>query len=372
MYFLAIETSCDETSLAVLEYSGKPIENTSFIASLSSCRTLSSIIASQADIFAKYGGVIPEISARNHASQIFELFALLMVQLEQEHGISQDTLLASLEAIFVTTTPGLASALRVGHEFAKVIAAFSPSKPLVIPTDHLRGHIASCFVNPRYFENINPFPHLHLLVSGGNTQILHFDNWSESQIVAQTQDDAAGECLDKGGRMLGIPYPAGPKIGKIAGARTDNPLDLPISMKSSEHLNFSYSGLKTAMRNQVAKCGVAGVVYEQQLTQDELHTLYAAAGNPVGLTPKLAWVQSAAISLQTVVVSQLINQFKKQLIRYPNISSIGLSGGVSANIVLRTRFERLHEHVFICEQKLSGDNAEMIGLAGIADRFISN
>jgi N6-L-threonylcarbamoyladenine synthase len=371
MYFLAIETSCDETSLAVLEYGGEHIQGSSFVAALSSCTVLSHIIASQAELFAKYGGVIPEISARNHASQIFELFELLSTDLEREHQITKQQLLASLEAIFVTTEPGLASALRVGHEFARVISAFASSRPQVVPTNHLRGHIASCFVNPRYFENINPFPHLHLLVSGGNTQILRFDTWVDSQVVAQTQDDAAGECLDKGGRMLGIPYPAGPKIGKIAGARSDNPLDLPISMKSSAEVNFSYSGLKTAMRNKVQKCGVDGIVYEQQLTQAELEILYAAAGNPTDLSPKLMWIQSAAISLQMVVVSQLINQFKKQMAQNPVLNSIGLSGGVSANALLRSQFERLHEHVFICEARLSGDNAVMIGLAGVADRFTS-
>lgn len=366
MYFFAIETSCDETSIALLEYGGEQILPENFLQKINSVKIISHIISSQAELFAKYGGVIPEISARNHADQIYELFELVMQEAEVKTNLSTDEIFKNTQKIYVTKTPGLMSALRVGIEFAKVLGAKINSE--VVMVNHLFGHIASSFYHPEKnatTQNIQkPFPHLHLLVSGGNTQILLIKNWQDFQILAQTLDDAAGECLDKTGRMLGIPYPAGPKIGKMAGDIFENFMNLPIGMNKSGQKDLSYSGLKTAVRYLVQGCKIEGVEYEKTLKTEELENLYSDQE----LNDKLNFVKKTAISIQTVVIEQLLRQFKKQ-IKVNNVASIGLSGGVSANEMLKKHFQKLHKNTFLTEKNFSGDNAVMIGLVGVLTDF---
>lgn len=369
MFVLAIETSCDETSLAILEQQSSLSD--SFYDQVNSWKVVSSIISSQADQFANYGGVIPEISARNHAEQIFELFELVIAEVGSKTRFAREDILSKMTAIAVTTKPGLASALKVGVEFAKVIKYFLENlyhkKVDLRLVNHLHGHVISAFYQQLLNDTSDTdiFPHLHLLVSGGNTQIILIESpqdFLHMKIVGQTLDDAAGECIDKMGRMLGVDYPAGPKIGKIVGTAYLNPLDLPVSMIRSESPDFSYSGLKTAMRYKIQAQKIPGLKYEQRLSTGELETLYRGQN----LNPKLQFTRDALESAQTVVVRQLINQFKKAIKKY-NPKSIGLSGGVSANLLLRQEFSNLHTNVLIAPRELTGDNAIMIGLAGMID-----
>jgi N6-L-threonylcarbamoyladenine synthase len=364
MYILAIETSCDETSIALLKKSESKDQN--FLEYLNSYKVVSSIIASQAHHM--YGGVIPEISARHHAEQIFELFDLVIQKAMTEEQITKNELLKSILQIAVTTEPGLVSALRVGQEFAKVIAYHIAKLGGIVsvhPTNHLRGHIISCFFeNSERWNDAELFPHLHLLVSGGNTQLLLLTSPTEFTIVGQKIDDAAGECLDKIGRMVGLNYPAGATIGAIAKDNLENRINLPFGLKGRDGFNFSYSGLKTAVRYYIRDHAESGIVYEQPLTQAELEQLKIGTE----LSQKLRAIQDILVSTQTVVIEQLIRQTRRA-IKETKPKSIGLSGGVSASRPLRTQFTTLHEQYFVAPLPLTGDNAIMIGLAHLASQY---
>jgi N6-L-threonylcarbamoyladenine synthase len=392
MKVLSIESSCDETSLAILENTSD--ESDSFVQNLNNWRVLSSVVSSQVKTHAKYGGVVPEIGARMHASQIHFLFEFLLKNLSSPEPIvtvspedftafsfntkDYQNIYSQIEMIFVTTEPGLTSALKVGMEFAKTLTFFiektQSKKVPIIPINHLNGHVYSSFYHREtHFNSVNNsiemmqdsavFPHLHLLVSGGNTQFLVLKNPYETEIIGQTLDDAAGECLDKIGRMLGFGYPGGVGIAKTAGIVEENFMNLPIGMKQSKEIAVSYSGLKTACRLRLEQMGF---VLEKPLSMEELQFLYS--GN-VGDSKKLQMIQQFAISAQHVVVEQLIQKTKKAISQIHPVS-LGLSGGVSANQLLRKRFrEQGIEHVFIPQMFLTGDNAIMIGLAGIADKI---
>lgn len=364
-YFIAIETSCDETSLAIGSF---PTSRNNFLEYLNSTVVHASIIASQAKLFERYGGVIPEVSARHHAEQIFELFDLVLTQAMQKTQLPRDELLKSVSNIYVTTQPGLASALRVGSEFAKVLAYHIEAQKgsaHINPINHLYGHIMSAFFEQQEQRKDDElFPHLHLLVSGGNTQLLLMRSPHDFTIIGQRLDDAAGECLDKIGRMVGLPYPAGATMGAIAGEQFLNPIHLPIGMSGHEEINFSYSGLKTAVRYFIRDNEQSGLVYEQPLTSSEIEQL--KSGN--NLNTRLQLIRDILISTQTVVITQLMNQTKKALAQH-SPRSLGLSGGVSASKALRSRIMNLHTNFFLAPLALTGDNAVMIGLAGIAQEY---
>ena len=224
----------------------------------------------------------------------------------------------------------------------------------------------------------NVFPHLHLLVSGGNSQLILLRNPFEFQIVGQTLDDAAGECFDKTARMFGLSYPGGVSLARIAGLNDTNYLDFPVSMKRSPELNFSFSGLKTAVRYFVQKNELLN--YEEKLTEVELHELLnydlktlttpKPSVSPLQkgyLQPnqKLILIKKLSISIQSVIVEQLIDKLKKAIKEF-GPKSVGLSGGVSANRLLRQKIQEVsgNKSVFIPDLSLTGDNAVMIGLAG--------
>lgn len=366
-YILSIESSCDETSLALLKKNPNHKEK-NFLDFLNSHEVVSSIIASQAAFFAQYGGVIPEISARQHAEQIFSLFQLILNEASTKESLESNQLLANISEIYITTEPGLVSALKVGYEFGKVIA--SQVKKLggnvkVIPINHLKGHIISSFyqTEERWGDD-EIFPHLHLLVSGGNTQLLLMKSPSDITIVGQTLDDAAGECLDKIGRMVGLDYPAGAVIGSIVGERSENPLRLPVGMKGKEGFDFSYSGMKTAVKYYIRDHAESGVVYEEKLTGSEVDHLRTG----LNLTPKLKTIDNILVSTQTAVLEQLILQTKKT-IKETQPRSLGLSGGVSASKQLRKLFNTLHPNCFFAPISLTGDNAIMIALAGVSQNY---
>ena len=206
------------------------------------------------------------------------------------------------------------------------------------------------------------FPHLHLLVSGGNTQILWLTDPDHWTIVGRTVDDAAGECFDKIGRMVGLPYPGGVWLSQIAGTQEANLLDFPLSMKQTESLDLSYSGLKTAVRYFLQKTKVPGFRMEQALTKLELETLKLPLEEIS--EPKLQLIKQVCVSAQTVIVEQLVRQFGRAIVHWQP-KSVGLSGGVSANPLLRSKLQSLNPtNTLIANPKLTGDNAIMIGLAG--------
>ncbi|MEI6728245.1 MAG: tRNA (adenosine(37)-N6)-threonylcarbamoyltransferase complex transferase subunit TsaD [bacterium] len=373
MYFLAIESSCDETSLALLEGNDRPKEFNSFIDYIDNFKVISSVISSQISTHVIYGGVVPEVGAREHAQNINLLFDKLFAQITDPKGSLQatkDIYLSSLNAIFVTNEPGLISALRVGMEFAKSLSFFIGQKYQTLPevkfVNHLRGHLFSSFYHQHLFENQNSavFPHLHLLVSGGNTQLFLLDENLEQKLIGQTLDDAAGECLDKVGRMLGLPYPGGVWLSKIAKKSQENACNFPVSMAQNGNFDFSYSGLKTAVRYFLQAQNISNWKIEQKLEATEIELLIE--GDLTKLNLKLKLIYKVAVSAQTVVVQQLTNKVKNGIKKF-SPKSIGLSGGVSANLLLRSKLEALDVvNVLLPEKQLTGDNAVMIALAGLS------
>jgi N6-L-threonylcarbamoyladenine synthase len=371
VYYLAIETSCDETSLAVLQSNlADKARQENFYDYLNSFSVPSWIVSSQIEVHKQYGGVVPEIGARQHSQQIHSIFKRLLEQLypSRDFPSSLDNFCKNLAGIFVTNNPGLKSALRVGMEFAKTIQFYADQKtgspPFLNFVNHLDGHLHSCFFHPKNlntFTNEKIFPHLHLLVSGGNSQILFLENPKRSRIIGSTLDDAAGECMDKIGRMLGLPYPGGVWLSKIAKNDQNNYQNLTVGMSSNDKIAYSFSGLKTAIRTRLEKIDPKIFVIENPLTKEELDTLL----EPKNLNPKLELIYKTCVSVQFVVVQQLINKMKLALDKYQP-KSLGLSGGVSANKLLQYKLGSLSNlPVFMPEPELTGDNATMIGLAGL-------
>jgi N6-L-threonylcarbamoyladenine synthase len=306
---LALETSCDDTCAAVLDGS----------------RVRSSVVSSQAAIHAGFGGIVPEVASRHH----LELVNPVVEAALAEAGCS----LEEIEAIAVTTHPGLIGALLVGVSSAKGIAA-ATGKPL-IPVDHLHGHVASAFLEP---DPLEP-PFLALIASGGHTLLAAVSDRSSYEIVGQTLDDAAGEALDKGARLLGLGYPGGPAIQRAAVGGDPEAFAFPVAMSRRPGLDFSFSGLKTAL-------------------------VYAARDlGPEALESRRA---DLAASYQAAVVSQLVAKAGRALAD-GDWDALALGGGVAANSLLR---ERLGE---LCEERgvrlkpvppeLCTDNAAMIGAA---------
>jgi N6-L-threonylcarbamoyladenine synthase len=379
MLILGIESSCDETSLALLEgdYSGE------FLESLNGFKVVSSVISSQVDTHIKFGGVVPEIGARLHAQQIHFLFELLCQNYldkvsETVWNIETDELRVPLESkleilgkidrICVTTEPGLVSALRVGQEFAKTVRFFIGQKfgkmVEIENINHLSGHVISSFFGDMILPDSEVFPHVHLIVSGGNSQLLLIQSPNEGQIVGRTLDDAAGECLDKIGRMLGFPYPGGLNLAKVAGLDAENYADFSVGMLKNDGLDYSFSGLKTAVRLYLLN---RNFELEKALTDEEIGELRNKS--VAELSGKLKFIKETAISAQYVVVKQLTNKLNKAIYEFgPN--SIGFSGGVSANKLLREEIQNLvNLPVFKPKLELTGDNAIMIVLAGIAKKY---
>jgi glycoprotease/Kae1 family metallohydrolase len=447
MFYLAIESSCDETSLAILQVE-EPLRfhDKNFYTKINQIQIISSIISSQIETHALYGGVVPEVGARLHAEQIHGLFQVALSQALDKLQIDQITFYRQLETIFVTSEPGLMSALRVGIEFAKslqfyISKQFDQQVKLEF-VNHLQGHVASCFyevksiqtnsfgekpkmgklpldkelaaqadwgLNSDATQNDNKnhtaqngdtvvaatnnsntshsgtgsfapfkmtsyldssiFPHLHLMISGGNTQIRLLSSWTDWQIVGQTIDDAAGECFDKAARMVGISYPGGATLSRIAGEQSANPLGLPIAMVQSKDLNISLSGLKTAVRYKIQKAGIANLVLDQHLTKVELELLKNQ--RELNDNPKLQFIKQICISTQFAIVEQIKRKVDLAVKQYQP-QSIGISGGVSANQVLINQIQELKSvqslqipKIFSPDSSLTGDNAVMIGLAGL-------
>ncbi len=324
MRILAIETSCDETSIAV-------VSRTDGLFTIDK-----NITSSQAKIHAQYGGVVPEVAAREHASWIFPLL--------KEVGVAHDG--KEIDAIGVTAGPGLVPALRVGVEMAKTLA-WAWHKPLVA-VNHLEGHIYSVWLTSHRTtfppHHLPTFPALCLLVSGGHTELILMRDHSQYELLGMTRDDAAGEAFDKVAKLLGLPYPGGPQISKAALEGDATAIDFPRPMIDSGDFDFSFAGLKTAVR-----------VYVE--------------GGKVERWKGVSKADVAA-SFQQAVVDTLVAKTLKA-VEATNPASVILSGGVSANRLLRdTLKSRLDQQdssitFHAPDLSLTGDNAAMIGAAGL-------
>lgn len=302
---LAIETSCDETSAAVIE-NGVTI--------------LSNVIASQVDLHAQYGGVFPEVASRRH----IEVIHPVITQAMNEAHLGFD----DLDCIAVTQGPGLVGSLLVGVNMAKGLA-LGRNKPL-LGINHIEGHIYSLWLS-RQAEEIE-FPLLTLVVSGGHTELYLMTDHGQYQHLGGTLDDAAGEAFDKVGRVLGLPFPGGPAIDKAA--REGNPAAFQFPRAVMEEgYQFSFSGLKTAVLRQSQK-------YQGHLPLNDI-----------------------AASFQAAVVDVLVEKTGRAAAEY-GVTAVHLAGGVSANSALRQAMrERLDTPVWYPPLILCTDNAAMIGAA---------
>lgn len=310
MIILSIESSCDETSVAVCQ--GREV--------------LSNIVATQIEEHKKYGGVVPEIASRRHTEAISQVCDEALKTAGITYG--------DIEAVAVTFAPGLIGALLVGVNFAKGLA-LSLGVPL-IPVHHLRSHIAANYIA---HPDLKP-PFLCLLVSGGNTVIAEVLDYTHFNLLGATMDDAAGECFDKAARFMGLSYPGGVTLDKIATLADTEKYPLPTPKTGENDLNFSFSGLKTAVINLIHKSNQKG-------EEVDIPVLCA--------------------TLRQKVCDILITATLKAAER-KGYTKIALAGGVSANSELRSRFEeeckKRNLELYFPPLKYCGDNAAMVGVQG--------
>jgi N6-L-threonylcarbamoyladenine synthase len=304
---LAIETSCDETAAAVI-VGGKIKSN---------------LVASQVTTHAKYGGVVPEVAAREHIEAIVPIIDAAL----KKAGLK----LSQIDYIAVTQGPGLMTSLMVGIDTAQALAT-ALDKPL-LPINHLEAHIYANFI-----ENQIAFPALILTVSGGHTMLIEMKNHGDYKILGETLDDAAGEAFDKTAKLMGLPYPGGPILSQLAENGDPRKFNFPRPMINSKTLDFSFSGLKTA------------VLYELQKHKKP--------------TPQLK--ADFCASIQAAIVESLIGKLKSAIeITHPK--TVMLGGGVAANKLLRAEFTKLANvkklKFSIPKFEFCTDNAAMIGLA---------
>jgi N6-L-threonylcarbamoyladenine synthase len=314
---LAIESSCDETAAAVVE---------------DRCHVLSSVVASQDDIHAKYGGVVPELAARRH----LECIGPVVTEALERAG----TTYGGLEAIAVTCGPGLVGPLLVGVCAAKAMA-WQLGIPL-IAVNHLEGHVRSPFLE---HPGIG-FPAVALVVSGGHTSLYLCPVEGSYRQLARTRDDAAGEAFDKVAKFLGLPYPGGPVIDRISEGANEHAIDFPRAVMKNQSLDFSFSGLKTAGRIRATEDGLAHA--------------------PAGVAEASRVVRDLVASFQRTVVETLVDTTLRAC-RREGVRTVLLAGGVACNRRLRGAFEAaaaVHGlEVFMPSPRYTTDNAAMIGAA---------
>lgn len=303
MTILAIETSCDETSVAVVQNQ----------------KILSNVVASQIKLHQKYGGVVPELAARAHSENIGYVLNTALKEAQIP--------LTDVDYVAYTSTPGLISCLHVGRVAAQTIATYL-NKPLV-PCNHLSGHLYASLIDHEW-----QFPVVGMLVSGGHTQLVLVKQHLQFEILGQTLDDAVGECFDKVARMLGLPYPGGPEIDRLA--KVGEPTyELPLP-KNDKSLDFSFSGLKSAAAKLIAQ------------EKDQLN------------------IANFSSSLQKTIVQVLINKLCLA-IEQKQPKTVVLAGGVSANSALRASFLALKQkyqqiNFIVPKLEYCTDNAAMIGV----------
>jgi N6-L-threonylcarbamoyladenine synthase len=320
---LAIETTCDETGAAVLEGPRPPATGVPVIRS--------SVVASQADLHAKFGGVVPEIASRAHVRLILPVIDEAL----SRAGVS----LSEIGAVAVATRPGLVGALVVGLTAAKTLA-LALDVPLVA-VDHLEGHLYACQLA---FPDRDVYPCLGLVVSGGHTSLYACHGPTDSELLGGTTDDAAGEAFDKVASLLSLGYPGGPEIERAARSGNPRAYAFPRAYLHDDRLAFSFSGLKTA------------VLYALQ-GQD-------ARAREAALTPGV--VADVAASFQEAIVDVLVAK-SRQALRQTGLRKMGVGGGVAANARFRERIEAMARdmgvELFIPPLSLCTDNAAMAGIA---------
>jgi N6-L-threonylcarbamoyladenine synthase len=315
MTLLAFETSCDETSAAVVRDGV----------------ILSSVVSSQIQMHSEYGGVVPELAAREHLRNLMPVAQAAL----REAGVRTE----QLDAVAATQGPGLAIALMIGCKAAQALA-FALHKPF-IGINHHEAHLYSPWISgappQARFEEFQP--NVSLIVSGGHTMLVHVESELKHRVLGSTVDDAAGECFDKTGKLLGLPYPAGPLIDQLAEHGNPKAFDFPRPMLHEAHDDFSFSGLKTSVRYFIRD-------------HPEL------ANDPRKLRDLCASVQDAIVE---VLVTKTIRAAKRLRVR-----CVTASGGVTCNSALRRRLltacEREHFTLQLAEPNLCTDNAAMIGI----------
>ncbi len=304
MLVLGIETSCDETSVAVVK-DGREV--------------LSNIISSQVPIHERFGGVVPEIASRNHV----EAISNVMKKALKEAKVT----LSDIDAVACTYGPGLVGALLVGVSYAKALS-YASNKPLV-GTNHIEGHIAANYIT---HKDLKP-PFIALIISGGHTHLVYIKDYKNFEILGKTRDDAIGEAFDKVARVIGLGYPGGPKIDKLAKEGSAN-IELPTT--HFDNLDFSFSGIKTAVINLNHK--------DSNINKADLSASFEK-------------------TVTDILIEHTLNASKKL-----NINTIVLAGGVSANSYIREKFVELEKtnnmKIYYPEPVLCTDNAAMIASAG--------
>ncbi len=315
---IGIESSCDESGVAVFDRERGVLWNDVF---------------SQIDLHAQYGGVVPELAVREHVAAFPVLLERFVGRFEPQ----------DIDSIAVTSTPGLPGCLAVGQAVAAALSILL-DRP-VDPINHLEGHIFSVFIDvhrenfgdfPKIFDNL--LPHLSLLVSGGNTRLQVVDKFGNIKILADTQDDAAGEAFDKGAKLLGLPYPGGHLIEKLAYLGNSKRYNFPRAYHDTSDLKFSFSGLKTSLRYFLEN--ETDIEFERDKTD-------------------------ICASYQEAIIDILAEKFEQCI--DPSIKSFGVCGGVSNNQVLCRRLRELSDRygvpLLIPSREYTGDNAAMIAFA---------
>ena len=319
MNILAVESSCDETAVAIVK-DGREI--------------LTDCIASQVDLHRIYGGVVPEIASRKHIEAIYGLAD----QALEKTGLER----SDIDAVAVTYAPGLIGAVLVGVNFAKS-AAFALDKPL-IPVHHIRGHIAANYLA---YPDLEP-PFLCLVVSGGHTMIVDVQDYTKMEILGTTLDDAAGECFDKVGRVLGMPYPGGAALDKAASTGDESRYVLPRSKPGQNPYDMSFSGLKTAALN---------LIHHAQQVGEELD------------------INSLCAAFCGAVSDTLVPRVEMAL-KQTGRDKLAVAGGVAANSRIRRDMlqmaEKLGASVYLPPLSLCGDNAAMIGAQAYYEYLAQN
>ena len=307
---LAIESSCDETAAAVIRNKRE---------------VLSNVISSQIDLHKLYGGVVPEIASRKHIEKINQVIEEALEQAE--------VTLDDLDCIGVTYGPGLVGALLVGVAEAKAIS-FATKKPLV-GVHHIEGHVSA-----NYIENLDlEPPFMCLIVSGGHTHIVMVNDYGEYQIIGRTRDDAAGEAFDKVARAIGLGYPGGPKIDKLAKEGNKNAITFPRAHIDGADFDFSFSGVKSAVLNHINGCKMKGIEFNRA---------------------------DIAASFQNAVIDVLVQRTVSAAKEY-SMKKVAIAGGVASNSSLRSAMEEACKKngmkLYYPSPILCTDNAAMIGVA---------
>jgi N6-L-threonylcarbamoyladenine synthase len=324
MKVLGLETSCDETGLAIFDSEQINSANKGLVGQ---------VLYSQIELHAVYGGVVPELASRDHIRKLVPLLDELLAKCDMSKN--------DIDAIAYTKGPGLIGALMTGALFGRSLA-FGLGIP-AIGVHHMEGHLLA----PLMGANPPPFPFVSLLVSGGHTQLIAAKGIGEYEILGESIDDAAGECFDKAAKMLGLPYPGGPNIAKLAETGNPNAYELPRPMLH-RGLDFSFSGMKTAVHNLIKDTPQSG-----------------GSGNSADSDPQVR--ADIAASFQHAMVDTLVKKCVKAL-KQANMTRLVIAGGVSANTHLRetleTELTKINATVHYAPPALCTDNGAMIAYAG--------